>query len=499
MKKTLTTAQGNPVLNDNQSISTGEKEGYVVMQDVYLMEKLAHFNRERIPERVVHAKGSGAYGEFTVTNDDLKKYTRADFLSEKGKKTKVFLRFSTVGGEKGSSDSARDPRGFALKFYTEKGNYDLVGNNTPIFFIRDAMKFPDLIHTQKRDPQTNLKDADMFWDFFSLTPESIHQVTILFSDRGIPKSYRHMNGYSSHTYMWYNEENEYVWIKLHFKTNQKIENLTQEEADILSGTDPDHATRDLYNAIANNLFPSWTVYVQIMTQEQAKEYEFDPFDITKVWYQKDFPLMEIGHLELNENPENFFAETEQVALSPSNFVDGIGPSPDKLLQGRLFAYADAQRYRLGANHSQIPVNKPKNDVQTTQRDGSMAINNGSNNPNYTPNSTEINQPSEGFTPPAIEVQAVLDRHIRPIEDADFIQAGKLYEEVLSEEEKTRLTNNIASHLKDAKLHIQLRQTALFYKASSDYGTRVAKLLDLDVDQIKQLALMTQEERINATK
>ena len=325
-KERLTTGFGMPVDDDLSSATAGPK-GPVLIQDVHLIDKLAHFDRERIPERVVHAKGAGAYGYFEVTAD-VTNYTRARFLSTIGKRTEVFARFSTVGGEKGSADSERDPRGFALKFYTEEGNYDMVGNNTPVFFIRDPLKFPDFIHTQKRNPATNLKDADMFWDFLSLTPESIHQVTILFSDRGTPRSYRHMNGYSSHTYMWYNEQREYSWVQLHFKTEQGIRNFTREEAERMRGGDPDCATRDLREAIERGEYPSWRLEVQIMTPEQAKSYRFDPFDITKVWPHADFPPMEVGRLVLDRNPENYFAEVEQAAFSPGNFVPGIGPSPD---------------------------------------------------------------------------------------------------------------------------------------------------------------------------
>src|SRR3990170_3004762 len=315
-KKVLTTNFGASVDDDQNSLTAGIP-GPVLMQDVHLLEKLAHFDRERIPERVVHAKGAGAYGYFEVTHD-VTRYTRAKFLSPAGKRTEVFARFSTVGGEKGSADSERDPRGFAVKFYTEEGNYDLTGNNTPVFFIRDPLKFPDFIHTQKRHPATNCKDPNMFWDFLSLTPESIHQVTILFSDRGTPRSYRHMNGYSSHTFKWYNEKNEYFWVQYHFKTDQGILNLTREEAERISGTDPDHATRDLYESIERGDYPSWTLQMQIMTPEQAEDYRFDIFDITKVWPHCDFPPIEVGRLVLNHNPKNYFAEVEQAAFSPGN-------------------------------------------------------------------------------------------------------------------------------------------------------------------------------------
>jgi len=367
----LTTAFGIPVGDDQNSLTAGER-GPVLIQDVHLLEKLGHFNRERIPERVVHAKGAGAGGYFEVTAD-VTKYTKAKFLSEIGKRTEVFARFSTVGGEKGSADAARDPRGFAIKFYTEDGNHDLT-NNTPVFFIRDPLKFPDFIHTQKRNPATNCKDPNMFWDFLSLTPESIHQVTILFSDRGTPATFRNMNGYSSHTYKWYNDDGDYFWVQYHFKTDQGTKTLTREEAEKLSGTDPDHATRDLYDAIERGDYPSWTLEMQIMTPEQAEEYRFDILDITKVWPHGDFPTIKIGKMVLNRNPANYFAEVEQSAFSPGNLVPGIDISPDKMLQARVFSYHDSHVHRLGPNYHQIPVNAPKNAPETSyQRDGFMRI------------------------------------------------------------------------------------------------------------------------------
>jgi catalase len=385
-KKTLTLNSGTPVENDLNSMTAGPG-GPILIQDPHLIEKLASFDRERIPERVVHAKGAGAGGYFEVTHD-LTKYTCAKFLSTVGKRTEVFARFSQVGGEKGSADSDRDPRGFAVKFYTEEGNYDFVGNNTPVFFIRDAIKFPDFIHTQKRHPATNLKDPDMFWDFLSLTPESIHQVTILFSDRGTPLSYRHMHGFSGHTFMWYDAKGDYCWVKTHFLTEQGIRNLTRDEASRLAGVDPDQATRDLRQSIERGAPPAWGVFVQIMTPAEAKTYRFDPFDITKVWPHADYPLQPLGRMVLDRNPENYFAEVEQIAFSPGNFVPGIGPSPDRLLQGRLFSYPDTQRHRLGPNFHMLPVNAPKATIAYGyQRDGSMRFDkNGNGDPNYWPNS-----------------------------------------------------------------------------------------------------------------
>jgi catalase len=498
-KKSITNNSGAPAANDLNSITAGEK-GPVLIQDVHLVEKLAHFDRERIPERVVHAKGAGAHGFFEVTND-LTKYTKADFLSKVGKRTELFARFSTVGGEKGSADSERDPRGFAVKFYTDHGNYDMVGNNTPVFFIRDAMKFPDFIHTQKRNPKTNLKDPDMFWDFLSLTPESIHQVTILFSDRGTPRTFRNMNGYSSHTFVWYNEKKEYFYVQYHFKTEQGIDNFTGEEADKMRGIDPDCAARDLNETIERGEYPSWKLEVQIMTPEQAKDYRFDPFDITKVWPHSDFPPIEVGRMVLNRNPENYFAEVEQSAFSPGNFVPGIGPSPDKMLQGRLFSYDDTHRHRLGTNFHLIPVNAPKNaKVENYQRDGFMRTdNNLGSGPNYWPNSFGGVNPDPEAEMPDIKIEGHAKRYSYTLTDDDFVQPGDLYRKVMTETDRENLVRNITGHLGGAVKRIQLRQTALFYKADPDYGTRVAKGLGLDVEKVKELANMTQEERVEATK
>ena len=496
--KRMTTAFGAPVENDLNSITAGEK-GPVLIQDAHMTHKLAHFDRERIPERVVHAKGAGAYGYFEVTHD-VTKYTRAKFLSEIGKKTEVLARFSTVGGEKGSADSERDPRGFAVKFYTEEGNYDMVGNNTPVFFIRDTMKFPDFIHTQKRHPATNLKNADMFWDFLSLTPESIHQVTVLFSDRGTPRSYRHMNGYSSHTFMWYKNQKQYYWVQLHFKTEQGIQNFTGEEADKMRGIDPDVATRDLYEAIEKGDYPSWRLEVQIMTPEQAKTYRFDPFDITKVWPHADFPPMDVGRLVLNRNPENYFADVEQAAFSPANFVPGIGPSPDKMLQGRLFSYHDTHLHRLGPNYHLLPVNAPKAcEMENYERDGAMRTdNNGAGGPNYWPNSFGGPDPDPEVAPPPLDISGMAARHAYELGDVDFVQAGNLYRDVMTAEDRQHLVSNIVGHLKNAQKRIQLRQTALFYKADADYGENVASDLGLDAAEVKRLAAMSQEERVDAT-
>ncbi len=497
-KKIITTSAGMPVSDDLNTMTAG-KQGPALIQDIHLFDKLAHFDRERIPERVVHAKGAGAYGYFEVTHD-VTRYTRAKFLSRIGKRTEVFVRFSTVGGEKGSADAERDPRGFAVKFYTEEGNYDLVGNNTPVFFIRDPLKFPDFIHTQKRNPATNLKDPDMFWDFLSLTPESIHQVTVLFSDRGTPKSYRHMNGYSGHTFMWYNAKGEYVWVKIHFKTQQGSQNLTRQEAGRLAGEDPDHATRDLYNSIARDDYPSWKVYAQVMTPDQVAKYRYDSFDITKVWPHADAPLQPFGVMVLNRNPENYFAEVEQSAFSPGNFVPGIGPSPDKMLQGRLFSYHDTHRHRLGANYHLLPVNAPKAaPANNYQRDGSMRVDaNGGGAPNYWPNSFGGPAPEPEAASPPVDISGMAARHSYTLTDDDFVQAGELYRKVMTDMDRDHLIGNIVAHLGNAQKRIQRRQTALFYKADKDYGRRVAEGLGLDAEKVKALAAMSQEERLNAT-
>lgn len=494
-KINLTTASGATVSNDTDSLTTSE--GYTALQDSHLIEKLAHFTRERIPERVVHAKAAGAHGYFEVTND-LSKYTKAKFLSEVGKKTQVFARISTVGGEAGSADTARDPRGFAIKFYTEEGNYDMVGNNTPVFFIRDAIKFPDFVHTQKRDPRTHLKNPNMFWDYLSMTPESIHQVVYLFTDTGTPKDIRHIDAYSSHAYMWYNEKNDYVWVKYTFKSDLGRDNFTAKDATAIGGKNPDNSLSDLQENIEKGNYPSWTLYVQIMTPDQAKEYEFDPFDVTKVWYHKNFPLIPVGKLVLNRNPENYFTEVEQAAFAPSNFVPGIGPSPDKLLQGRLFAYKDAQRYRLGINHDQLPINMSKNHPHTKQRDGYMSFNNGGRSENYFPSSFENVSVTGEFSPPAVEIQGILDRHKRVVEDVDFIQPREFYNRVLKFQEKENLVSNIAGALGQAMVNIQYRQAALFYKVEEELGIRVARELKLDVDRVKELSEMSQEDRVRET-
>ncbi|MFJ6212909.1 catalase [Streptomyces sp. NPDC092296] len=475
LRPTLTTEAGAPVA-DNQNSETAGPGGPLLIQDQQLFEKLAHFNRERIPERVVHARGAGAYGTFTVTAD-VSRWTRAKFLSEVGKQTETFLRFSTVAGNLGAADAVRDPRGFALKFYTEDGNYDLVGNNTPVFFIKDASKFPDFIHTQKRDPYTGSQEADNVFDFWGLSPESTHQVTWLFGDRGIPASYRHMHGFGSHTYQWQNESGEAFWVKYHFKTDQGIKNLTAQEAAVLAGSDPDSHQRDLREAIERGDFPSWTAYVQIMPVAEAATYRFNPFDLTKVWSHADYPLIQIGKLELNRNPENIFAEVEQSVFSPAHFVPGIGPSPDKMLQGRLFAYADAHRYRVGINADQLPVNRPHaTEARANHRDGGLYDGRHGRAKNYEPNS--FNGPVQTGRPlwSAIDVSGLTGTHEAPLhaEDNDFVQAGDLYR-LMSQEEQERLVANLADALAGVSADredIVQRAIENFRRADADYGKRL---------------------------
>ena len=477
----LTNNFGAPVPDNEHSLSAGER-GPLLLQDYFLVEKLAHFDRERIPERVVHAKGAGAFGYFEASAD-MSAHTKAHVFGAAGRRTPVLVRFSTVGGEKGSADADRDPRGFAIKFYTEEGNYDLVGNNTPVFFIRDPFKFPDMVHTHKRNPQSNLKDPDAFWDFFSRSPESTHQVTILFSDRGIPKSYRQMHGFGSHTFKWVNASGKACWVKYHFKTETGIANLTAEEASAIAAKDPDHATRDLFEHIKGGGVAAWKAYVQIMPYEDAATYRYDPFDVTKVWRYRDYPLIPIGRLVLDRNPQNFFAEIEQAAFSPSTFVPGIEPSPDKLLQGRLFSYPDTQRHRLGANYAQIPVNCPYSTkpVNNYQRDGQMRVDgNGGSNANYSPNSRGGPSADSKASEIAEALHGTTGRTEYPKSNRadDFEQAGLLYR-VMSETERTRLVNNMAGHLSQAGKELQKRQLQHFMAADSEYGRRIAKALGME--------------------
>jgi catalase len=472
MKKTLTTVAGAPVA-DNQNSKSVSARGPLVLEDVHLFEKLAHFNRERIPERIVHAKGSGAYGTFTVTHD-ISVFSKAKLFEKIGKQTPTFVRFSTVGGEKGSADTERDPRGFAVKFYTEEGIWDMVGNNTPVFFLRDPLKFPDFIHTQKRDPQTNLKSANMVWDFFSLSPETLHQLTILFSDRGLPDGYRHMHGFSSHTFSLINSKGERFWCKWHFKSQQGIKNLSTADAIRLAGEDPDYAQRDLFAAIHANNFPKWRVCVQVMPEKDALHYAINPFDLTKVWPHKDYPLKDVGELVLNRNPENYFAEVEQAAFAPSQIVPGMGFSPDKMLQGRLFAYADAHRYRLGVNHHQIPVNKPICPVHTNHRDGYTRVDgNGGSLPHFEPTtlSNGLKQ-DEHFKEPAQQLtDAIVDRFNHRVDQDYYSQVGNLFR-LMSAEQQKILLQNVCNAMQGVDPIIQQRQLEHFYKADKQYGAGI---------------------------
>lgn len=485
-KKQLTTADGCPIGDFNNALTAGPR-GPLLMQDVQLLEQMQAFNRERIPERVVHAKGSGAHGTFTVTND-VTPYTKAAFLSEVGKKTEVLARFSTVAGELGAADAERDVRGFAVKFYTEEGNWDMVGNNTPVFFIRDPHKFAHFIHTQKRHPQTHLRDANMQWDFWSLCPESLHQVTILFSDRGIPASYRTMHGFGSHTYSLVNAEGQRVWCKFHFKSQQGIENLTDQQSTEQIGQDRETHQRDLYEAIERGDYPRWKFSIQVMTEEQAEKFRWNPFDLTKIWPHADFPLIEVGMLELNRNPVNYFAEMEQAAFSPSALVPGICPSPDKMLQARLMSYADAHRYRLGTNYQQLRVNKPQCPVMHYQRDGAMSQGQGGAEPNYFPNSVAgTPQDDPAFKEPPLPLGNVAaDRYDSREGHDDYTQAGMLWR-IFSEEEKSRTVAAIAGALGGCRDEIQHRQLCHFFRADEEYGRRVAEALGVDISQFAEAA------------
>ncbi|DAZ92917.1 TPA: hypothetical protein N0F65_011322 [Lagenidium giganteum] len=477
--ETATTSNGAPLPpNGITASATAGPRGPIVLQDLALIDHLAHFDRERIPERVVHAKGAGAFGYFEVAHDAITRVCKAKLFSRVGKRTPVALRFSTVGGESGSADTVRDPRGFAVKFYTEEGNWDLVGNNTPIFFLRDPILFPSFIHTQKRNPSTHCKDDDMMWDFFSLRPETLHQQTFLFSDRGIPDGYRFMNGYGSHTFTNVNAKGEITYVKYHFKTDQGIRNLPVDEAERLAASDPDYATRDLYNAITEKKYPSWTMYIQTMTPQEAEESDFNPFDVTKVWPHDKYPLIEVGRLVLNRNPKNYFAEVEQIAFSPSHFVPGIEASPDKMLQGRLFSYPDTHRHRLGVNYQQIPVNRPLKEPQTYQRDGFMAVNgNMGGAPNYFPNSANgPNECSETSYHSYTGDHARVNKYSTK-DDDNYRQCGEFYRRTLSADARDRLTSNIAGSLANASKLVQARAVANFTKVDPEYGQSVQRKLD----------------------
>jgi catalase len=475
----LTTSGGSLIGNKLASLTVGPR-GPILLQDHVLLDETAHFDRERIPERVVHAKGAGAFGYFEVTHD-ITKYTKAAVFSQVGKQTPIAIRFSTVGGESGSADTVRDPRGFAIKFYTEEGNWDIVGNNTPIFFLRDPILFPSFIHTQKRNPVTHLKDPDMFWDFISLRPETTHQVSFLFSDRGIPDGYRCMNGYGSHTFKMVNAAGEAFYCKFHCKTDQGIKNLDTDKAFTLSAADPDYSIRDLYNSIAQGQFPSWTFKIQIMTFEEAEKFRWNPFDLTKVWPQSEFPLIPVGRLVLDRNPKDYFAEVEQIAFSPAHLVPGIEPSPDKMLQGRLFSYVDTHRHRLGTNYLHLPVNCPyRARALNYQRDGPMTFNTDyAGQPNYFPNS--FSGPANVET--AVESKFNLSGEVARYNTADddnFSQVSNFWTKVLNEEERARLVENIAGHLKAAQPFIQDRAVKNFTQAHPDFGSRLRAALDKHV-------------------
>lgn len=481
-KRKLTRTTGAPV-PDNQNVQTAGPRGPMLMQDFWFLEKMAHFDREVIPERRMHAKGSGAFGTFTVTHD-ITKYTKASIFAEIGKKTDMFVRFSTVAGERGAADAERDIRGFAMKFYTDEGNWDLVGNNTPVFFFRDPMQFPDLNHAVKRDPKTNLRSANNNWDFWTLLPESLHQVTIVMSDRGIPKSYRHMHGFGSHTYSFLNADNTRYWVKFHFRTQQGIENLSNEEAINLIGTDRETHQRDLFETIEKGDFPKWKMYVQIMTEEEANHYRYHPFDLTKVWPKGDFPLIPVGEFELNRNPENYFADVEQSAFNPTNIVPGIGFSPDKMLQGRLFSYGDAQRYRLGVNNYQIPVNAPRCPYHSFHRDGAMRVDgNFGGTKHYEPNSYgEWQEQPEHKEPPLALHGDAYAWEFRDDDQDYYSQPGNLFR-LMTDEKKQLLFNNTAAEVGQADKFIQVRHIQNCYKADPAYGEGVAKALNMTMDEV----------------
>lgn len=475
MKKTMTTTGGNPIADNQNSLTAGER-GPVLLQDYQLIQKLAHQNRERIPERVVHAKGSGAFGVLEIT-EDISKYTKAKVL-QKGEKTKLLLRFSTVAGERGAADAERDVRGFALKFYTKEGNWDLVGNNTPVFFVRDAYKFPDFIHTQKRDPQTNLRSNTAMWDFWSLSPESLHQVTILMSDRGLPKSYRNVNGYGSHTYSLINSKNERFWVKFHFKTLQGIETLTNKEAEVIVGKDRESNQRDLFENIEKGNFPKWSFEIQIMSEEEAKKCSFNPFDLTKVWPHGDYPMIKVGTMTLNENPKNYFQQVEQASFSPSNIVPGISYSPDKMLQARIFSYPDAQRYRVGTHYEMLPVNRPIVEVNTYNLDGSMNFDiKEPTKAFYEPNSFDGPVEDKSYLEPDLAVGDIAKRYDHRVGNDDFSQPRALFL-LMSNSQKEQLFSNIKDAMAGVPRDIVDRQIALFEKVHPDYAAGVKKALGI---------------------
>lgn len=482
--KRLTTTAGAPISDNQNALSAGPR-GPLLMQDYQLLEKLAHQNRERIPERTVHAKGWGAHGTFTVTND-ITQYSRAKIFEAVGKTTELVARFSTVAGEQGAADAERDVRGFAVKFYSEEGNWDMVGNNTPVFFIRDPYKFPDFIHTQKRHPRTNLRSATAMWDFWSLSPESLHQVTILMSDRGLPTDVRHINGYGSHTYSFINAKGERFWVKFHFKTMQGHRHWTNDEAQEVVGRTRESTQEDLYSAIDTGNYPKWRLCIQVMPELDAEKTPYNPFDLTKVWPHADYPLIEVGIMELNRNPDNYFAEIEQVAFSPSNVVPGIGFSPDKMLQARLFSYADAHRYRLGTHYEALPVNAPKCPVHHYHKDGPMRF--FANNPQpdayYEPNSFGGPKENPEVAEPPLRISGDADRFDHRVGNDDYKQPGDLFR-LMTSEQQGRLMDNIAAAMKGVPVDIIKRQIAHFYRADAAYGEGVAHRMGVDMAEVVQ--------------
>lgn len=480
--KKLTTEFGAPVENNQHSMTAGAR-GPMLLQDVWFMEKMAHFDREVIPERRMHAKGSGAYGTFTVTHD-ITKYTKAKIFSEVGKKTDLFVRFSTVAGERGAADAERDIRGFAIKFYTEEGNWDLVGNNTPVFYFRDPLKFPDLNHAVKRDPKTNMRSAQNKWDFLTSLPEAIHQITIDMSDRGIPYSYRHMHGFSSHAYSFINKEGKRYWVKFHFKTQQGIKNLTDEEAAAIIAKDRESSQKDLFEAIERGDFPKWDMKIQIMTEEQANASKRNPFDLTKTWSQKEYPLIDVGVLELNRNPENYFAEVEQSAFSPSTIVPGIGFSPDRMLQGRLFSYTDTQRYRLGVNYASIPVNAPKFKANTYHRDGYMRVESNGSKVEYEPNSQGEWKEQREYAEPPLKIYGDAYRYDHREDDDDYYTDARALFNLMTDAQKQVLFENTVRDMNGVTKEVQLRHIKNCMNVDKAYGLGVAKALGFDEKDIK---------------
>jgi len=467
---------------DNQNVMTAGSRGPALLQDVWFLEKLAHFDREVIPERRMHAKGSGAYGTFTVTHD-ITRFTKAKIFSQVGKKTEMFVRFSTVAGERGAADAERDIRGFAMKFYTEEGNWDLVGNNTPVFFLRDPLKFPDLNHAVKRDPRTNLRSAGNNWDFWTSLPEALHQITITMSERGIPASYRHMHGFGSHTFSTINDKNERFWVKFHLECQQGIKNLSDAEAEAIIGKDRESHQRDLFDAIKKGDFPRWKMRIQVMPEKDAAKCPYNPFDLTKVWFHKDYPLIDVGEFALNKNPENYFAEVEQSAFNPANVVPGISFSPDKMLQGRLFSYGDAQRYRLGVNHASIPVNAPRCPFQSYHRDGAMRVDgNFGGTLGYEPNSYGEWQEQPNFAEPPLSIEGAADHWNHREDDDYYSQPGKLFRLMSAAQQKV-LFENTARAMGDAPKEIKVRHIGNCWKADTAYGEGVAKALGISMSEV----------------